>query len=221
MNNPKKLLIVVTNHNQIDADHQTGLWFEEFAIPYHLFREQTYTITVASLKGGIAPIDPRSLPKDQEAQTYSDALQALQYTEPLNNININDYDAIFFPGGHGTMYDLPVDEIGQIVSKFINADKIVAAVCHGPAALVTAKNHDGTLVVKGKKLTGFTNEEEQEVQLDKLMPFLLESRLRELGAEFAATPKWSDNVVVDGKLITGQNPQSSASTAKAVIAAIS
>src|SRR5689334_4826457 len=133
MSNSKKILIVVTSHNQIDPNHQTGLWFEEFAIPYHLFREQTYTITVTSPKGGIAPIDPRSIPKEQEAQTYRDALQALQYTEPLNSININDYDAIFFPGGHGTMYDLPVDEVGQIVSQFINTDKIVAAVCHGPA----------------------------------------------------------------------------------------
>lgn len=217
MSNPKKILIVVTNHNQIDPEHPTGLWFEEFAIPYHLFREQTYTITVASPKGGLAPLDPRSIPKDEETKKYSDALQALQFTEPLSSININEYDAVFLPGGHGTMYDLPVEEVGQCVSKFINAGKVVAAVCHGPAALTTAKNSDGTPIIKGKKVTGFTNEEEKEVQLDKLMPFLLESKLSELGAEFISSPKWSDNVVVDGNLITGQNPQSSASTANAVI----
>jgi len=221
MSEQKNILIIVTNHSQIDAEHQTGLWFEEFAIPYQLFRQQTYTVTVASPKGGQTPIDPRSAPTGNSAIAYADALQALQFTEPLSSINLDGYDAVFFPGGHGTMYDLPSDEIGKVVSQFLNSQKIVAAVCHGQAALVKAMQSNDTPVVKGRRVTGFTNEEEREVQVDKLMPFRLESRLKELGAEFEKSSAWSDYVVVDGNLITGQNPKSSGSAAKAVIEALS
>lgn len=221
MSNPKNILMIVTSHNQIDANHPTGLWLEEFAIPYQLFRQQTYTLTVASPAGGMTPIDPKSLEPSATAETHQDALQALQYTEPLASIDPLQYDAVFFPGGHGTMYDLPTEQVGEIVSQLFKAGKIIAAVCHGPAALVAAKQPDGTPLVKGKTVTGFTNEEEEAVQLAKLMPFLLESRLRELGAKFEKAPNWQDYVIVDGQLITGQNPQSSASTAKAVIKALS
>jgi putative intracellular protease/amidase len=220
MSDRKTILIIVTNHDRIDAEHQTGLWFEEFAIPYQLFRERGYGVTVASPKGGQAPMDPRSVPNPEQAEAHAEALQALKETKPLSNLSVEDYDAVFFPGGHGTMYDLPSPEVGQIVSQFAEAQKVVAAVCHGPAGLVEAKNAEGTPLIQGRKVTGFTNAEEQAVELDKLMPFLLESRLRELGAEFVATPNWSDHVVVDGNLITGQNPQSSASAAKAVIDAL-
>jgi putative intracellular protease/amidase len=144
----------------------------------------------------------------------------LKETQPLSSVNVANYDAVFFPGGHGTMYDLPSPEVAQIVNQFADAQKVVAAVCHGPAALVEAKRSDGTPLVQGRKVTGFTNAEEQAVQLDQLMPFLLESRLRELGGEFVVASNWSDNVVVDGNLITGQNPQSSGSAAKAVIDAL-
>lgn len=220
MSDNKNILMIVTNHDQIDAEHPTGLWFEEFAVPYQLFREKGYVVTVASLKGGQTPIDPRSLPDAEQAEAHAEALQALKETQPLSSVNAENYDAVFFPGGHGTMYDLPSPEIGRIVSQFADAEKVVAAVCHGPAALVEAKNSDGTPLVQGRKVTGFTNAEEQAVELDKLMPFLLESRLRELGAEFDAASNWSDHVIVDGKLITGQNPQSSGSAAKAVIEAL-
>ena len=220
MSDQKNILIVVTNHSQIDAEHPTGLWFEEFGIPYQIFRQHTYQVTVASPKGGRTPIDPRSQPTAEQAEEYSEALQALQSTEPLSSINLDKFDAVFFPGGHGTMYDLPNTEVGQVVSKFIDAQKVVAAVCHGPAAFAQAMSADGTPIVKGRKITGFTNSEEQEVQLDKLMPFLLESKLRELGGEFLSTDNWSEHIVVDGKLITGQNPQSSAKAAQAVIDAL-
>lgn len=220
MSEEKNILIIVTNHDQIDAEHPTGLWLEEFAVPYQLFREKGYLVTVASLKGGQTPIDPRSLPDAEQSEAHTEALQALKETQPLSRVNLQNYDAVFFPGGHGTMYDLPSPEIGQIVNHFADAKKVVAAVCHGPAALVEAKHSDGTPLVQGRKLTGFTNTEEQAVELDKMMPFLLESRLRELGAEFVGASNWSDNVVVDGNLITGQNPQSSGSAAKAVIDAL-
>ena len=216
----KNILMVVTNHDKIDSNHPTGLWFEEFAVPYQLFREAGCAVTVASPKGGRAPIDPRSTPGANQAEVYAKPLQALQSTQPLNNMKVEDYDAIFFPGGHGTMFDMPVAAVGRIVGKFADAGKIVAAVCHGPAALVTATRSDGTPVVKGHKVTGFTNEEERGAQLDQLMPFLLESRLRELGAEYMSSSMWSNHVIVDGKLITGQNPQSSASAAEAVIDAL-
>lgn len=220
MSDPKNILMIVTNHDQIDAQHPTGVWFEEFAVPYKLFREQGYLITVASPKGGQAPLDPRSVPDDEQAKAQAEALQVLKETQPLSSLNLENYDAVFFPGGHGTVYDFPVPEVGQIASQFADAEKVVGAVCHGPAAFVEAKLSDGTPLVQGRRMTGFTNAEEQALQLDKLVPFLLESRLRELGAEFVTGATFSDHLVVDGNLITGQNPQSSASTAKAVIDAL-
>lgn len=220
MSDKKRILIIVTSHDKIDAEHPTGLWFEEFAVPYQLFQEQGHAVTVASPKGGQTPIDPRSLPNAEQAEAHASALQALQETQPLNQVKEEDYDAVFLPGGHGTMYDLPTPEVGQIISQFADAQKVVAAVCHGPAGLIEAMRSHDTPLVQGRKVTGFTNAEEQEVQLDKLMPFLLESRLRELGAEFEAVENWRDHVVVDGNLITGQNPQSSGSAAKAVIDAL-
>lgn len=216
----KQILMIVTNHDRIDAEHATGLWFEEFAVPYRLFLSAGCRVTVASPKGGRAPIDPRSAPDASQSATHAEALQALADTRVLSDLRSEDFDAVFIPGGHGTMYDLPVAKVGRVVGEFADAGKIVAAVCHGPAALVAAKRADGTAVVKGRKVTGFTNEEERAAQLDRLMPFLLETRLRDLGAEYVLAAPWSNHVVVDGGLITGQNPQSSADAARAVIIAL-
>ena len=220
MSTGKQILMIVTSHDRIDAEHATGLWFDEFAVPYQLFHQAGCRVAVASPTGGRAPIDPRSAPNAGQAVTHAAALQALTDTRALGDVRSQDFDAVFFAGGHGTMYDLPVAEVGRVVGEFADAGKIVAAVCHGPAALVTAKRADGTAVVRGRKVTGFTNEEERAAQLDQLMPFLLETKLRELGAEFIAAPAWSDHVVGDGTLITGQNPQSSAGTARAVLNAL-
>lgn len=223
MSQPKSVLIVVTNHDRIDDTHRTGLWFEEFSEPYRIFREQGYHITVASPIGGPAPIDPRSEPGSiEESADVRDALDALRNTKRLDRVTPADFDAVFFPGGHGTMYDLPnTPAVAKVVGEFADHDKVLASVCHGPASLVNARRADGTPVVKGHRVTGFTNAEEAEVQLDKLMPFLLESKLRELGAEVETAANWADHVVVDGKLVTGQNPQSSASAARAVIGLLS
>lgn len=215
------ILIVVTSHEKMTKDHKTGIWFEEYAVPAGIFKQAGNRITVASIKGGVAPIDPRSLPTNTDDALTQQALDELKHTAVLSEVNLSDYDAVFFPGGHGTMYDLPTSAaVSKTISEFVESGRVVAAVCHGPAAFVGARYSDGTPIVKGRKLTCFTNAEERAVELDSVVPFLLQSRLDELGAEFVTSPDWNDNVVVDGKLITGQNPQSSASTAKALLRAM-
>lgn len=222
MANPKSILMVVTSHDRIDDDHPTGLWFEEFAVPYSLFQQQGYRVTVASPRGGAVPIDPRSEPKERDAADVRAALDALADTARLDAVSEKQYDAVFFPGGHGTMYDLPDNpDVSRLVGRFADEGKVLASVCHGPACFVGAKRKDGTPVVKGKRLTAFTNAEESAVELDKFMPFLLESRLRDLGARFETADKWADHVVVDGHIVTGQNPQSSGSAAREVIKLLS
>ena len=218
MTTTKRILIVVTSHNAIDANHPTGLWFEEFATPYAEFLSQGFDVTVASPRGGAVPIDPRSEPNPEEAEQTAQARSALQQTRTLSEVQASNFDAIFLPGGHGTMFDLPENTaLQQLLGDFASQDKVVAAVCHGPAGLVGARLANGTPLVAGKRLTAFTNNEERAAELDQAMPFLLESRLRELGGDFVERPNWSDHVERDGKLITGQNPQSSGSVAKAVI----
>ncbi|KAB8145837.1 type 1 glutamine amidotransferase domain-containing protein [Chloroflexia bacterium SDU3-3] len=215
----KRILMVVTSHDIIPATNTpTGLWFEEFATPYNILREAGVAITTASPRGGVVPIDPNSLPVPDDAQ---DAYAALQQTLPLAEVSAAGFDAIFLPGGHGTMFDLPESgALHQLLRAFAEGDKVIAAVCHGPAGLVGATLSDGTPLVAGKTITAFTNDEEEAAQHTNDMPFLLESRLRELGAVFVPQPNWSDHIEQDGKLITGQNPQSSASIARAVADAL-
>ncbi len=216
----QRILMVVTSHGRIDAEHPTGIWLSEFSEPYALFREAGYEITVASTRGGKAPVDPRSL-DDSGADNVAAALKELEATVPLRQVDTSGYDAIFLPGGHGTMYDLPAsEELARALVEFHASGRVIAAVCHGPAGLLGATLPDGSPLVKGRRVTGFTNEEERAAGFDKLMPFLLEDRLKELGATFVGAPMWSDHVERDGRLITGQNPQSSASAAKAVIEAL-
>lgn len=215
----KAILMVVTSADHIDAQHRTGLWFEEFAVPYTLFRQAGYRIVVASPQGGDAPIDPRSLDGVAATPGNEEARAALHNTRHLDaTIDPGDFEAIFFPGGHGTMFDLPDNtHVQHLIAGFFESGKPIGSVCHGPAGFVGTHLHDGTPLVKGRRLTAFTDAEERAVHLDGHMPFLLESRLRELGAEFVTADNWADNVVVDGLLVTGQNPQSSASAAKALI----
>jgi putative intracellular protease/amidase len=213
----KRILMVVTSHAEIEEGHPTGLWLSEFAEPYDLLKERGYRITVAGIKGGKAPIDPRSLNEENQAK-WSEAIRALEDTSPLAEVSAEGFDALFLPGGHGTMFDFPDDAVLQSrVREFFESGRVVAAVCHGPAGIAHVKLSSGEYLVKGRRVTSFTNEEERAVQLDAVMPFLLEDRLRENGAIFSAAPKWSDHVEVDGKLVTGQNPQSSVSVVKKVI----
>jgi putative intracellular protease/amidase len=220
MSQPKRVLIVVTSCNRIDDTHPTGLWLEEFAIPYLEFQASGFEITVASPKGGEAPLDPRST-QTEEAKNWTQAEDRLKQTQTLDTLNASDFDAIFLPGGHGTMFDLPDNsKLQNLLREFAETDKVIAAVCHGPAGLVGAKLTEGKPLVAGKTITAFTNEEEQAVELDQLMPFLLETKLRELGANVVVKPNWSEHIQQDGKLITGQNPQSSSLAAQAVISAL-
>jgi putative intracellular protease/amidase len=222
MSATKAILFIITSFSDMGAGGQTGLWLEEFAVPYAEFRTQGYEITVASVKGGRAPVDPRSSPSAEQAREWSDALAALEHTEAVANVNAENFDAVFVPGGHGTMFDLPGNpDIGKLLARFDAEGKVIASVCHGPAIFVGAKRDNGAYLVAGKRLTGFTNQEEKAAGLESKMPFLLETRLREQGASFVAQANWADHVEIDGKLITGQNPQSSRSAALAVIQALS
>ncbi|ASS98615.1 MULTISPECIES: type 1 glutamine amidotransferase domain-containing protein [Geobacillus] len=215
----KRVLMVVTNHTTITDDHKTGLWLEEFAVPYLVFQEKGYDVKVASIQGGEVPLDPRSI--NEKDPSWAEAEAVLRNTTRLSKDDAHGFDAIFLPGGHGTMFDFPDNETLQyVLQQFAEDGRIIAAVCHGPSGLVNATYKDGTPIVKGKTVTSFTDEEEREVGLDVHMPFLLESTLRLRGANFVRGEKWTDFSVRDGNLITGQNPQSSRSTAEKVVAAL-
>lgn len=214
----KEILMVVTSHGQIDERHPTGIWLEEVAVPYLLFRQAGFSITIASPLDGVSPIDPRSLPTETKAKEWAEPLTRLKHTAFLQDMMAEDFAAVFLPGGHGAMFDLPHNkDLQRLLGEMAETEKIIAAVCHGPAGLVNVRLADGMPLLADRSVTAFTNEEEAEVKLDSLMPFLLETKLRETGAHFIAAPTWSDHVEVDGNLVTGQNPQSSASTARAVI----
>lgn len=215
----KRVLMVVTNHTTITDDHKTGLWLEEFAVPYLVFKEKGYDVKVASIQGGEVPLDPRSI--EEKDPAWAQAEEELKNTARLSKDDATGFDAIFLPGGHGTMFDFPDNETLQyVLQQFAEDGRIIGAVCHGPSGLVNVTYKDGTPLVKGKTVTAFTDEEEREVQLDEYMPFLLESTLRLRGANFVRGEKWTDFSVRDGNLITGQNPQSSRSTAEKVVEAL-
>jgi len=223
-----RILIVLTSHDQLgDTGDKTGFWLEEFASPYYVFRDAGAEVTLASVAGGQPPIDPKSAqPEWQTDETRrfeadADAKKALAQTTPLTDIDAGGFDAIFFPGGHGPMWDFPGNEtLAHLIEAFDEEGKPIGAVCHGPAALVTAKKADGTPLVSGKRVTGFTNGEEDAVGLSSVVPFLLEDHLRELGATIENGEDFTVNVVTDGNLVTGQNPQSSAAGATGILALI-
>lgn len=220
MSETKRILMVVTNHATISKEHKTGLWLEEFAIPYNAFKEKGYDIKVTSIEGGDIPLDPNSITEEDHPE-WDEAEGKLKNTTKLSEQDAENFDAVFLPGGHGTMFDFPNSQTLQhILQSFAESDRIIAAVCHGPSGLVNATYNDGTPIVQGKKVSAFTDEEEREMQLVDEMPFLLESTLREKGAEIVSGHKWADVSVRDGNLVTGQNPQSSGSTAKKVIEAL-
>ncbi|BCJ87543.1 type 1 glutamine amidotransferase domain-containing protein [Effusibacillus dendaii] len=220
MSDTKRILMVVTNHTTITDDHKTGLWLEEFAVPYNVFKEKGYRVKVTSILGGEVSLDPNSIPAEKNAE-WAAAEEELKNTAKLSKEDATGFDAVFLPGGHGTMFDFPDSETLQyVLQQHAEDGKVIGAVCHGPAGLVNVTYKDGTPLVKGKTITSFTDSEEREVKLDMHMPFLLESKLREKGGKFVSGENWADFSVRDGNLVTGQNPASSKSTAQKVVEAL-
>ncbi|MEM6597553.1 MAG: type 1 glutamine amidotransferase domain-containing protein, partial [Cyanobacteria bacterium P01_C01_bin.69] len=218
-----------TSHTSLgNTEKKTGLWIEELTTPYYAFIDAKASVTIASIKGGPIPIDPGSEKADGEnspsvERFKSDAAaqKAIANTPSINDVKASDYDAVFLPGGHGTMWDLPsCDHLCEIISETLEQGRIVSAVCHGPAGLVSAKTAVGEPVVKGRQVAAFTDAEESAVGLTETVPFLLESRLRDLGAEIHKAGNFEVCVVADGNLITGQNPMSSELVAQKVLSAI-
>ena len=216
-----QILIIVTSADTMTSGKQTGLWLEEFAVPYQIFKQHGAEVTVASPRGGATPVDPRSTPDDAQKQEWQEAEQRLQNTRTLEDVQAADYDAVFLPGGHGTMFDLPENQqLVSLLEAFATGDKVIAAVCHGPAGLVGVKGKDGRPLVADRRVAVFTDEEERAVELDQDVPFLLETRFRELGALVEPAPAFQVHALRDGRLVTGQNPPSSARTAELTLEAL-
>lgn len=223
-----RILMVLTSHDTLGSTGQkTGFWLEELASPYYVFKDAGAQVTLASPKGGQPPIDPKSDTPDWQTDATrrfegdAEAKAALAKTKPISGLDAGDYDAIFFPGGHGPMWDYPGNQtLANLIEAFNEEVKPIAAVCHGPAALVSAKRSDGSPLVSGRKVTGFTNGEEAAVQLTEVVPFLLEEKLKQLGGKYVKGPDFAPFVIADGHIVTGQNPASSAMTAKKVLEAI-
>jgi len=223
-----KILIVLTSHSALgETGKKTGFWIEEFATPYYVLVDAGVVITIASPSGGQPPVDPKS--EEVDAQTPStlrfykdsEAIYQVANTLKLSDIKPADYDAVFYPGGHGPLWDLANDTTSiKLIEDFYKAKKPISFVCHAPSALVKVKDENGEPLVKGKKVTGFSDTEEEAVGLTKVVPFLLEDELKKLGAHYSKGADWSSHTQQDGLLITGQNPASSEAVAKLLLKAI-
>jgi putative intracellular protease/amidase len=220
-----KVLMVLTSHDQLgNTGRKTGFWLEELAAPYYVFKDAGAQITLASPKGGQPPLDPKSNePSFQTDITRrfekdADANAQLARTIRLDSVKQEDFDTVFYPGGHGPMWDLAEDGHSiKLLESFVAAGKTFAVVCHSTGALRHVMTPDGKPFVEGKTVTGFTNGEEEAVELTKVVPFLVEDEMMSLGAIFSKVKNWGVHTVIDGQLITGQNPASSGPTAKALI----
>lgn len=220
-----KILIVLTSHDTLgDTGRKTGFWLEEFAAPYYAFVDAGAAVTLASPKGGQPPLDPKS--DDPDAQTDAtrrfrqdaDAQRVLANTQRLADMQAADFDAVFYPGGHGPLWDLAEDAKSvALIETMLAAGKPVSAVCHAPGVLRHAKTADGKPLVQGRQVTGFSNSEEAAVQLTDVVPFLVEDELTHLGGLYSRGPDWQPHVVCDGLLVTGQNPASSVGVAEALL----
>ncbi|TCL73829.1 type 1 glutamine amidotransferase domain-containing protein [Rhizobium sp. BK251] len=221
----RNILMVVTSHDQLgNTGRKTGFWLEEFAAPYYVFQDAGAKITVASPKGGQPPIDPKSdepgnqTPAMTRFKSDKAAQAVLASTVKLSTVNAADFDTVFYSGGHGPMWDLAEDKKSiSLIEDFYNSGKPVAAVCHAPGVLHHVQ-YQGQPIVKGKRVTGFANSEEEAVHLTTVVPFLVEDELKRLGGKFEKAPDWESFAITDGRLITGQNPASSTAAAQALLA---
>ena len=221
-----RILMVLTSHDELGSTgKKTGFWLEEFAAPYYVFKDSGVEITLASPKGGQPPLDPKSDGKDfqtsatERFRADKEALAALAQTVKLSEISPADYDALFYPGGHGPLWDLAEDKNSiALIENMYAQGKPVSAVCHAPGVFRHAKSPDGSPLVQGKSVTGFSNSEESAVGLTDVVPFLVEDELQKKGGKYSKGADWQSYSVCDGNLITGQNPASSEAVAKAVLA---
>ncbi|MEN3112130.1 type 1 glutamine amidotransferase domain-containing protein [Uliginosibacterium paludis] len=222
-----KILVILTSHATAGTQ-PTGVWLEEFTTPYYAFADAGAQVEVASIAGGAVPIDPHSIeaagknPASVERYLKDEALRArLASSKQLDGLHAADYDAVFMPGGHGTMWDLPDSAaLARLLSEAWGEGKVVAAVCHGPAGLVNVKDEKGQPLVAGRRVAAFTNTEEVAAGMDKTVPFALETRIRSLGARYESGPDFQPFALRDGRLVTGQNPASSARVAELVLQAL-
>ncbi|UYC13053.1 type 1 glutamine amidotransferase domain-containing protein [Xanthomonas sp. CFBP 8445] len=220
-----KILMVLTSHDRLgDTGHKTGFWLEEFAAPYYTFKDAGAELTLASPKGGQPPLDPKSDAPDAQTEAtrrFKDdpaAQQQLASTQTLASVRMDDYDALFYPGGHGPLWDLAEDRDSiALIEAFARAGKPIGFVCHAPGVLRRVAAADGAPLVKGRRVTGFTNGEEAAVGLTEVVPFLVEDELRRLGGDYSKGADWGVHVVEDGRLVTGQNPASSEAAAEALL----
>ncbi len=220
------ILMVLTSHDQLGSTgKKTGFWLEEFAAPYYAFKDAGAEVTLVSPAGGQPPLDPKSDAPDAQTEATrrfkadAAAQSALAHTGRLTAVSADPFDAVFYPGGHGPLWDLAEDADSiKLIETMAAAGKTVAAVCHAPAVFRHTKTSDGQPFVKGRHVTGFTNSEEEAARLSQVVPFLVQDMLVENGGKYSKGPDWQPHVVTDGKLITGQNPASSAAAAKAVLA---
>ncbi|HMT29223.1 MAG TPA: type 1 glutamine amidotransferase domain-containing protein [Bacteroidia bacterium] len=220
-----KILMVLTSHSELgNTGKKTGFWIEEFAAPYYVFIDAGASITIASPKGGQPPIDPSSDTAENQTPAVirfkadKNLQKILSESEELSTVSSDDYDAVFYPGGHGPLWDLTNDSDSiHLIGDFWSSKKPVVAVCHAPAVLLNVNDEEGTSLVKGKNVTGFTNSEEAAVELTEVVPFLLENELKNKGGIYSKKDDWASYVVKDGMLITGQNPASSEAAAKELL----
>jgi putative intracellular protease/amidase len=223
-----KVLMVITSHDQLGSTgKKTGFWLEELAAPYYVFKDAGVEVTLASPKGGRPPLDPKSNELENRTELTlrfeqdEDAQAELDRTVRLDSVRQEDFDTVFYPGGHGPMWDLAEDTNSiKLIESFIAAGKTIGVVCHSTGALRHVKTPDGKLLVQDKEVTGFTNGEEEGVGLTKIVPFLVEDEMLKLGAIFSKKVNWAPYVVSDGLLITGQNPHSSGPAANTLMAAV-
>lgn len=219
------VLMVLTSHDQLgNTGEKTGFWLEEFTSPYYTFKDAGANVVLASPKGGQPPLDPKSDAPDAQTDSTrrfekdSDAQQQLASTTPLDQINADDFDTVFYAGGHGPLWDLTNNVTSiELIQSFDRAQKPIGFVCHAPAVLKNVKTASGDSFVKGKKVTGFSNSEEEAVQLTDVVPFLIEDEFKAQGAHYEKGADWSSYTVTDGHLITGQNPASSEAVAEQLV----
>lgn len=223
------ILIIATSADKMNNGDPTGIWIEELTTPYYAFKDAGAQVTLASIEGGDIPIDERSLaPKGENEASVerylsdADTQSIVANTPSLAELTTDEFDAVFLPGGHGTMFDYPANsDLAELLEEFTANEKVISAVCHGPAGFVSAKTPDGKPFVAGKRVAAFTDSEEHAVGLQDHVPFLLETKLRELGALHESAPDFQPFAIRDGRLVTGQNPASAAKTAGLVLEAIS